>query len=201
MSAETPLLQTDRTDTGRILESKMVAELPLTFNRNFQSLLLTVPGRDPAASRALAVLQLAGLAALRGQRPAGDGQQHADRRARRQPEDRPAAGDHPGRGCARDRQRHDQQLRRGVRPVGRRGDQRDAQVRHQRPQGQRVLLRQQREDQRQRLLHPPEGADQVRQRRLHARRPDRQEQAVLLRRLPADRSTTTATSSARRCRR
>ena len=44
VSAETPLLQTDRTDTGRIIESKMVAELPLTFNRNFQSLMLTVPG-------------------------------------------------------------------------------------------------------------------------------------------------------------
>ena len=42
--SETPLLQTDRTDTGRIIESKMVAELPLTFNRNFQSLVMTVPG-------------------------------------------------------------------------------------------------------------------------------------------------------------
>jgi hypothetical protein len=42
--SETPLLQTDRTDTGRIIESKMVAELPLTFNRNFQALLVTVPG-------------------------------------------------------------------------------------------------------------------------------------------------------------
>ncbi len=42
--SETPLLQTDRTDTGRIIEAKMVAELPLTFNRNFQSLLVTVPG-------------------------------------------------------------------------------------------------------------------------------------------------------------
>ena len=44
VAAETPLLQTDRTDTGRIIESKMVSELPLTFNRNFQSLMLTVPG-------------------------------------------------------------------------------------------------------------------------------------------------------------
>ena len=44
VSAESPLLQTDRTDTGRLIESKMVAELPLTFNRNFQSLLVTVPG-------------------------------------------------------------------------------------------------------------------------------------------------------------
>ncbi len=44
VSADSPVLQTDRTDTGRILESKMVSELPLTFNRNFQSLTMTVPG-------------------------------------------------------------------------------------------------------------------------------------------------------------
>ena len=44
VAADTPLLQTDRTDTGRIIESKMVSELPLTFNRNFQSLMQTVPG-------------------------------------------------------------------------------------------------------------------------------------------------------------
>ncbi len=44
VSAEAPVLQTDRTDTGRILESKMVSEMPLTFNRNFQGLLVTVPG-------------------------------------------------------------------------------------------------------------------------------------------------------------
>jgi hypothetical protein len=44
VAGESPVLQTDRTDTGRIIESKMVAELPLTFNRNFQSLMMTVPG-------------------------------------------------------------------------------------------------------------------------------------------------------------
>lgn len=44
VAAETPVLQTDRTDTGRIIESKMVSEMPLTFNRNFQGLLVTVPG-------------------------------------------------------------------------------------------------------------------------------------------------------------
>ena len=44
VSSEAPVLQTDRTDTGRILESKMVTELPLGFNRNFQNLLVTVPG-------------------------------------------------------------------------------------------------------------------------------------------------------------
>src|SRR5262249_22650961 len=39
-----PPLQTDRADTGRLLESKQVTELPLGFNRNFQGLLITVPG-------------------------------------------------------------------------------------------------------------------------------------------------------------
>lgn len=39
-----PLLQTDRADTGRLIESKQVTELPLGFNRNFQGLLITVPG-------------------------------------------------------------------------------------------------------------------------------------------------------------
>ncbi len=39
-----PILQTDRADTGRLLESKQVSELPLGFNRNFQGLLITVPG-------------------------------------------------------------------------------------------------------------------------------------------------------------
>src|SRR4051812_11276961 len=44
VEAEKPILQTDRTDTGRLIESKMVTDIPLTFNRNFQSLLVTVPG-------------------------------------------------------------------------------------------------------------------------------------------------------------
>ncbi|HEY2434749.1 MAG TPA: TonB-dependent receptor [Vicinamibacterales bacterium] len=44
VTAESPSLQTDRTDTGRLLESKMVEDIPTAFNRNFQSLLVTVPG-------------------------------------------------------------------------------------------------------------------------------------------------------------
>ena len=39
-----PLLQTDRADTGRIIESIHLAEVPLGFNRNFQGMLVTVPG-------------------------------------------------------------------------------------------------------------------------------------------------------------
>ncbi len=41
---ETPLLQTDRVDTGRLIEAIQVQSVPLGFNRNFQSALITVPG-------------------------------------------------------------------------------------------------------------------------------------------------------------
>ncbi|MFN7948105.1 MAG: TonB-dependent receptor [Blastocatellia bacterium] len=44
ITTEAPLLQTDRADTGRLIEAKQVAELPLGNNRNFQNLLVTVPG-------------------------------------------------------------------------------------------------------------------------------------------------------------
>jgi hypothetical protein len=42
--AETPILQTDSVETGRTIETRQVEDLPLTFNRNFQSLLNLVPG-------------------------------------------------------------------------------------------------------------------------------------------------------------
>src|SRR5262252_5561281 len=41
---DTPLLQTDRADTGRIIESVHLQEVPLAYNRNFQGMLITVPG-------------------------------------------------------------------------------------------------------------------------------------------------------------
>ncbi|MPY88825.1 MAG: TonB-dependent receptor [Luteitalea sp.] len=44
VSAETPTLQTDRTDTGRIIEGEQIAQMPLGFNRNFQGMIITVPG-------------------------------------------------------------------------------------------------------------------------------------------------------------
>jgi hypothetical protein len=40
---ESPLLQTDRTDTGRIIESTLIQEVPLAY-RNFQAALVVVPG-------------------------------------------------------------------------------------------------------------------------------------------------------------
>src|SRR5258708_31019426 len=39
-----PLLQTDRADTSRIIEAVHLQEVPLGFNRNFQGLMITVPG-------------------------------------------------------------------------------------------------------------------------------------------------------------
>jgi carboxypeptidase family protein len=44
VSSMSPALQTDRTDTGRIIESTQIVQMPLGFNRNFQGMLITVPG-------------------------------------------------------------------------------------------------------------------------------------------------------------
>ena len=44
VTAATPLLQTDRADTGRIIEGIQIQAVPLGFNRNFQGMLVTVPG-------------------------------------------------------------------------------------------------------------------------------------------------------------
>jgi hypothetical protein len=41
---ETPLLQTDRADTGRTIEGRLVQDMPLTQGRNFQGMWATVPG-------------------------------------------------------------------------------------------------------------------------------------------------------------
>lgn len=48
VTAEAALLQTDRTDTGRKIETQQLAEMPLGTNRNFQSLLNLVPGTTRA---------------------------------------------------------------------------------------------------------------------------------------------------------
>ncbi len=44
VTAEVPILQTDRSDTGRKIEERQVEDLPLGFNRNLQGLLNLVPG-------------------------------------------------------------------------------------------------------------------------------------------------------------
>jgi hypothetical protein len=45
VSAEAaPLLQTDRADTGGKIQAEQLAKLPMLYNRNYQSLLVLVPG-------------------------------------------------------------------------------------------------------------------------------------------------------------
>jgi Carboxypeptidase regulatory-like domain/TonB dependent receptor len=44
VSASAPLLQTDRADTGGHIEQVQLQNMPLLFNRNYQGLLLLVPG-------------------------------------------------------------------------------------------------------------------------------------------------------------
>ena len=130
VTAETPALQTDRTDTGRIIEGKQVQEMPLAFNRNFQGILVTVPGatrpfrphsqffnsQDSLSTQVNGQSRLANNVQIEG-----------------------LDNNHstglltvliPSAGRARDRQRHDEQLRRGVRPIGRCGDQRDPEIGH-----------------------------------------------------------------------
>ena len=80
--AESPLLQTDRTDTGRIIESKMVTDIPLTFNRNFQSILVTVPGSTRPHREHSQFFNSQDSLARRGERTAAARQQHAHRGAR-----------------------------------------------------------------------------------------------------------------------
>ncbi|HET8546730.1 MAG TPA: TonB-dependent receptor [Bryobacteraceae bacterium] len=48
VTAEAPLLQTDRSDTGRKIETQQIVNMPLGFNRNFQGLLNLVPGTTRA---------------------------------------------------------------------------------------------------------------------------------------------------------
>jgi hypothetical protein len=44
VSAETPAMQTDRADTGRIIQGEQIAAMPLGFGRNFQGMIANVPG-------------------------------------------------------------------------------------------------------------------------------------------------------------
>ena len=44
VTAEAPLLQTDRSDTGSQIEARQLNTIPLLNNRNYQNLLLVVPG-------------------------------------------------------------------------------------------------------------------------------------------------------------
>jgi hypothetical protein len=44
VTSDAPVLQTDRADIGRKVETRQIVDMPLAFNRNFQGLLNLVPG-------------------------------------------------------------------------------------------------------------------------------------------------------------
>ena len=44
VTADPPPLQSDRADTGRIIQGEQIAAMPLGFGRNFQGMVATVPG-------------------------------------------------------------------------------------------------------------------------------------------------------------
>ena len=187
VTGESPVLQTDRTDTGRIIESKMVTDMPLTFNRNFQGMLVTVPGatrphrehsaffnsQDSLSTEVNGQSRLANNTMIEGvddnQKtgllqviiPAADALETVSVTTSNYDAEFGRSG-----GAITN-----VTLKSGTNTF----------------KGSGVLLRQQREDQRRRLLLAPEGADQVRQRRLHARRSDR----------PATSCSSSATTSAR----
>lgn len=51
VTAEAPMLQTDRSDTGRKIETKQIEDLPLSGGHNFQSLIGLVPGASAPAGQ------------------------------------------------------------------------------------------------------------------------------------------------------
>ncbi len=129
---ESPLLQTDRTDTGRIIESVAARGSAARVEPQLSGRAHHRSRDDAAASRAFGVLQRAGQPVGRGERPVPARQQRAARRHRQQSQDRAADGADSVGGRDRHGQRHHEQLRRGVRPRGRRRDGGDAEVGHER---------------------------------------------------------------------
>ena len=115
----------------------MVTDMPLTFNRNFQGLLVTVPGatrphrehsaffnsQDSLSTEVNGQSRLANNTMIEG---VDDNQKTGLLQVII-----------PAADALETVSVIDQQLRRGVRPLGRRDHQRHAQVGHQRPQGQR----------------------------------------------------------------
>ena len=71
VAASAAVLQTERADTGRSIDSQSIEELPLGVNRNYQSLLDLVPGTSVETFQHVVVLQRASSSAAdQCQRPA-----------------------------------------------------------------------------------------------------------------------------------
>ena len=85
VTAEAPMLQTERADTGRKVETKQIEDLPVSTQggRNFQALLNLVPGTTKALPAALGILQSTEQPVNTGERPSRAFQQSSARRYRR----------------------------------------------------------------------------------------------------------------------
>ena len=195
---ERRMLQTDRADTGRIIESKADhAEIPLSFNRNFQGLMVTVPGAHPPLPSTLAVLQLAGQPVHQRQRAAAPREQ---RHARRLSDNNhnvrvglPPGCITPSADAIEAVKRQHEQLRRGVGRAG--GAVTNVTLKSGTNRGSRAVAfffgnpKEQ---------HPAQGHPGTESRhpsytravRAGRRRPDPEEQGLLLRRLARARATT-----------
>ena len=94
-----PVLQTDRADISTKIEAQAVMELPLTTNRNYQSLLNLVPGVAPAVFQHSQFFNAATPFRLKPTACRASGQPLSDRRHRRRRAHRPAPDPHSsGRG-------------------------------------------------------------------------------------------------------
>ena len=113
VSAERPLLQTDRAEVRSELQARDLVNLPVSINRNYQYLFRVLPGFTPPAGGALGTVESLARARVQRERCQPQLQQHSHRR--RQHDQHLAA---PRRGLrararvARNRQRRHEQLRR-----------------------------------------------------------------------------------------
>ena len=131
VTAETPMLKTERADTGRVIETKQIEDLPLGASHNFQSLSILVPGAAVPASQHSAFFnpQVSLATRFNGQSRLGnnlelEGVDDNERTGLLQVLIPPAGG-HP------DRRHLHQQLRCRDGPRYRRCRQRHSEVRHQ----------------------------------------------------------------------
>ena len=121
---QAPALQTDRADVSAQIASKQIVELPVGNSRNFQALESLVPGVSPPIYDHSSFFD----AVLQRERAGGDGEQSAAGGHRRQRAHGALAGVCASGGGDPDGGRGNQQLRAGVRALGRSGDQRGAAV-------------------------------------------------------------------------
>ena len=136
VSAERPLLQTDRAEVRSELQSSQLVNLPVSLNRNYQYLFRVLPGLHAASGGALGTLESVARARLQRQRREPQLQQHPHRRG--QHDQHLAAARSGLRACARVaryRQHRHEQLRCGAGSRGRIGHQRADQERHEQLHG------------------------------------------------------------------